>query len=155
MNLKIIRLVIFFIFVGFVSVLSVQLSNKGSVWVETLKPQNFSDSSPQTGLQLIVQTRQLQIIIPECKTYLFPEKFFLHLYPEVSEKNSSEDFINLDFFLSNSKVKWEIKNNTTTCFYTKKFPNINVRKVEIGQFNMPKQQCCRILWSRTFHPNHH
>ncbi len=107
------------------------------------------DRSP-VGFQMQINSAGLTLSLPGCDAKKFPDKFFLHLYTEAGLKKVPAEMVNFDFFLSQEKSTEVVTNGVKTCLYYKSFSEFAVKEVTFGQFTAPNNQCCTIMWSRSF-----
>ena len=133
------------------AVVMVRRSETPASLVEVIASQGAAttERSP-SGLQFQVSSSGLTLSVPGCDAAKFPDKFFLHLYTESSLKKTPANFVNFDFFLAQDKGKESVSNGVKTCFYHKNYNDFSVKELTFGQFTAPNNQCCNIIWSRSF-----
>ncbi len=103
-----------------------------------------------TGLMLQVGAKGISLAWPQCDVQPYQDKFFLHVYPESGNEKVPAKYINLDFDLAQEKGRELNLGGSRFCVLEKKFPDIPVKQISIGQFTMPAGRCCDISWSRSF-----
>lgn len=125
--------------------------SSSSPFVEIIPPKGRAISNrPPSGLQLQVNATGITLTVPDCNTQEYQDKFFLHIYTDGINKKSSEDFVNMDFYLQQAVGKVTTPNEKKSCVVHKSFGDFPVREVGIGQFTTPNGKCCEITWSRFY-----
>ncbi len=122
-----------------------------SLLVERIAPRGVSTSEnvPQ-GLMLQLHAKGLTLALPSCDTKDYRDKFFLHLYITDGKQRSPADYVNMDFDLTNEKGREVQFGGSKICVFDKRFPDMPIDKVSVGQFITPDGRCCDITWSRSF-----
>jgi hypothetical protein len=108
-----------------------------------------AEQSP-AGLMVQVGAKGLSLAWPHCDARQYQDKFFLHVYPETGNEKLPTKYINMDFDLTQEKGRELNLSGSMFCVVEKKFPDVLVKQVSIGQFTMPAGRCCDISWSRSF-----
>jgi hypothetical protein len=99
------------------------------------------------NLDIALSGGKLSIAVPNCDMNRLQDKFFLHIYPS-TPKPGAQAFIGQDFDLA-SLPKRENAGSSGQCVVERPIDIPDVKKVDIGQLNMPGGLCCTIIWSRT------
>lgn len=118
--------------------------------VEKIAPKGLATAEHlRSGLLLQVRAKGLTLALPGCDAKEYRDKFFLHLYTEESLKKSADDYINMDFDLTQEKGREISMDGSKICLFDKLFPNLTIKQISIGQFTTPAGRCCDITWSRS------
>ena len=122
-----------------------------SLLVEKIPPASATTAEQSVaGLMLQVGAKGISLAWPDCDTRPYQDKFFLHVYPEAGNKKTLTEYVNMDFDLSLEKGRELHLGGSRFCVIEKKFPDVAVKQISIGQFTMPAGRCCDISWSRSF-----
>ena len=124
---------------------------QASFLVERIPPQGAATAEQSVaGLLLQVSAKGISLAWPHCDTKPYQDKFFLHVYPEAGNEKLPTKYINMDFDLTQEEGKELHLGGSRFCVLEKKFPDVTVKQISIGQFTMPAGRCCDISWSRSF-----
>lgn len=99
------------------------------------------------GLVIELSSSGVDVLVENCNTQQFSDKFLLHATPVSSRNIPTEGFHNFDFQLNKVKGFEITRNGGKYCLHPISFNRVKVREIRIGQFSMPGGQCCEILWS--------
>lgn len=151
-DLRILGIVTCFVVLAASAVVFVRQVEKGyaSTVIEKIAPKGLSTAEQsREGLLLQVHANGLTLALPACDAKSYSDKFFLHLYTEETLKKSANDYINMDFDLTQEKGREVNIEGSKVCLFDKPFPNLVIKQISIGQFTMPAGRCCDITWSRS------
>ena len=124
---------------------------QASVLVEKIPPQGTTTAEQSAaGLMLQLGAKGISLAWPQCDAKPYQDKFFLHVYPEAGNENTPTKYVNMDFDLTQEKGRELHLGGSRFCVLEKKFPDVAVKRISIGQFTMPAGRCCEISWSRSF-----
>lgn len=135
------------------AVVLVRSAEKGqaSFLVEKIPPQGAATAEQSAaGLLLQVSAKGISLAWPQCDAKPYKDKFFLHVYPEAGNEIAPSKYINMDFELAQENGREQHLGGSRICVIEKKFPDVPVKQISIGQFTMPAGRCCDISWSRSF-----
>jgi hypothetical protein len=124
--------------------------DRAPMMVERIAPRGVSTAEQvRSGILLQVYAKGLTLALPGCDAKEYQDKFFLHLYTEESLKKSVDNYINMDFDLTQEKGREINMDGSKICLFDKPFPNLAIKQISIGQFTTPQGRCCDITWSRS------
>jgi hypothetical protein len=124
---------------------------QASFLAEKIPPQGAATAEQSSaGLMLQVGAKGISLAWPQCDAKPYQDKFFLHVYPEAGNEKTPTKYINMDFDLAQEKGRELHLGGSKYCVLEKKFPDVPVKQISIGQFTMPAGRCCDISWSRSF-----
>ena len=135
------------------AVLLVRSAERGqaSFLVERIPPQGAATAEQSAaGLLLQVSAKGISLAWPQCDVKPYQDKFFLHVYPEAGNEKLPTKYINMDFDLTQEKGRELHLGGGKYCVLEKKFADVPVKQISIGQFTIPGGRCCDISWSRSF-----
>jgi len=135
------------------AVLLVRSAERGqaSFMVERIPSQGAATAEQSSaGLMLQVGAKGISLAWPDCDAKPYQDKFFLHVYPEAGNEKTPTKYVNMDFDLTQEKGRELHLGGSKYCVLEKKFPDVPVKQISIGQFTMPAGRCCDISWSRSF-----
>lgn len=121
-------------------------SNPNDSEVDPLAGQRASINA-QDGLIIELTSTETNVLVENCETDRFSEKFFLHAFPINDRNIPSEGFHNFDFQLDKIRGFETTRNGNKYCLHPIPFNRFKIKEVQIGQFSMPGGRCCEILWS--------
>jgi len=152
-NLRILAIVAGCTIIAASAVVLVRSAERGraSFMVERIPSQGAATAEQSSaGLLLQVGAKGISLAWPDCDAKPYQDKFFLHVYPEAGNEKLPTKYINMDFDLTQEKGRELHLGGSRFCVLEKKFPDVPVKQIGIGQFTMPAGQCCDISWSRSF-----
>lgn len=121
------------------------------VLVEKIPAQGTTTAEQSAaGLMLQLGAKGISLAWPQCDAKPYQDKFFLHVYPEAGNEKTPTKYVNMDFDLTQEKGRELHLGGSRFCVLEKKFPDVAVKQISIGQFTMPAGRCCDISWSRSF-----
>jgi len=152
-DLRILGLVACFLVIAASAVVFVRYAERESSpqLVEKIAPRGASTTeNVMQELMLQVHATGLTLALPGCDTKDHRDRFFLHLYPVDRNQISPSEYVNMDFDLAQVKGSEMQFGGSKVCVFDKRFPDIPIRQVSVGQFTTPDGRCCDITWSRSF-----
>lgn len=101
-------------------------------------------------LELRLNPMRLQLVLPNCDVSAVNDKFFVHVFVNDTYGRPAAQPINMDFDARKESAFSAEKKSNGRCVIEKSFTELDVYKVEVGQFSTPGGICCTALWSRNF-----
>lgn len=116
---------------------------------EIVVPGSPATAEPlEGGLRIAVSSSALTVVVPDCNVQQYGDNFFVHVFTQPHKASSK--YANFDFNLAGERGVKILVDGRTACRYTRKYSEVTVAEVTVGQFASPAGVCCKILWSRNY-----